>query len=82
MQAVDHNGEMNDYFNDENRVIPKAHLSSVCKIKQGNKTCRYISLSPKLGFICVKNTPMKNMLDNRVKENKMNAISDNCEGLG
>ena len=82
MQAVDHDGAMNDYLTDEKRKIPEAHLHSICKLKQGCKTCRYIGLVPKLGFVCAKKTPMKDMLDSRVSEGKMKAIADNCEGLG
>ena len=81
MQAVDLNNEMNDFFGDEQRKIPQAHLDSVCKLKQGEKTCRYISLTVN-GFICTKKTPIKSMLDQRVLDNKMSAKGDNCEGLG
>lgn len=82
MQAVDHNGDMNDYLTDERRSIPNAHLQSICKLKQGSNTCRYIGLVPSLGFVCAKKTPMKAMLDERATEGKMKAIGDNCEGLG
>ena len=82
MQAVDHNGEMNDYLTDEKRKIPDAHLYSVCKLKQGDKTCRYIGLVPGLGFVCAKKTPMKDMLDGRVSSGEMSATGDNCEGFG
>ena len=81
MQAVDLSGDLNDYLFDEDRQIPKAHLNSVCLFKQGEKTCRYICLTPK-GFVCVKKTPMKNTLDARVHDGDMEAKSDNCEGLG
>jgi hypothetical protein len=82
MQAVDHNGDMNEYLTDERRKIPDAHLKSVCKLKQGSKTCRYIGLVPDLGFVCAKKTPIKDMLDERANNGKMSAIEDNCEGLG
>ena len=82
MQAVDHNGDMNNYLTDENRKIPEAHLNTVCKLKQGSKTCRYIGLVPSLGFVCAKKTPMKTMLDDRTVEGSMKAVGDNCEGLG
>jgi len=82
MQAIDHNGEMNDYLTDAKRKIPGAHLHSICNLKQGTKTCRYIGLVPTLGFVCAKKTPIKTMLDERASQGKMKAISDNCEGLG
>ena len=49
--------------------------------KKGKDTCRYICLSVK-GFVCMKKTPMKKTLDERSKEGKMKAQSDNCRGLG
>jgi hypothetical protein len=82
MQAVDHNGDMNEYLTDERRKIPDAHLHSVCKLKQGENTCRYIGLVPSLGFVCAKKTPMKTMLDEKALSRNMRAVGDNCEGLG
>jgi len=81
MQAVDLQGTLNKYFFDAERKIPPAHLKTVCKFKHGQETCRYISLSVG-GFACMKKTPVKNTLDERVKNNLMKAQGDNCEGLG
>lgn len=81
MKSIDLQGNLSEYFLDENRIIPKGHLKSVCKIYEKKNTCRYISLSSK-GFICVKKTPMKKVLDKMSFEKKMIANSDNCEGLG
>ena len=81
MQAIDLNGDLNEYLFDEQRKINKAHLKSVCKFKHGDKTCRYICLCVN-GYVCVKKTKMKNALDENVKKNKMSAKGDNCEGLG
>ena len=81
MQALDTSGQMGEYLLDEKRKISKTHLYNVCRYKQGENTCRYISLTPQ-GYVCVKNSPMKKMLDERVKEDKMKAKGDNCEGLG
>ena len=80
MQAVDFQGQLNEYFFDPNRKIPNAHLNSVCKSRQPG-ACRYISLSAP-GYICVKNTPMKQVLDEQVHKNLMVATGDNCQGLG
>ena len=71
---------MNDVFS-EKRKISKAHLDAVCKIEQKEKTCRYIGLS-KIGYVCMKKSPVKDKLDEMVKERNMIARSDNCEGLG
>lgn len=81
MQAVDLNGDMNDFFTDEKRKIPKAHLNSICQFKQGKQACRYIALTVS-GFSCVKKTLMKDMLDKKVQDEEMKARGDNCEGLG
>jgi len=81
MYGVDFNNQLGEYLLDDKRKIPKAHLNSVCKIEQLEKTCRYISLS-QIGYVCMKKTPAKQKLDEMVKEEKMKARSDNCEGLG
>lgn len=79
--AVDNKGVLEQVMGDESRKIPKAHLDSVCCIHNRAATCRYIALGPK-GFICVKNTPLKQRLDAMVSEKEMAATGDNCEGLG
>jgi hypothetical protein len=81
MQSVDLRGDYTEYFLDETKKIPQKYLDSVCQYKQAEKTCRYICLSVK-GYICVKKTPIKEMLDDRVKNNSMKAVGDNCAGLG
>jgi len=81
MYGVDFNNQLSDYLLDENRKIPKAHLNSVCKIEQQEKTCRYIALS-EIGFVCMKKSPAKNKLDEMVTKESISARSDNCEGLG
>jgi len=80
MQAVDLQGKLNEYFSDDDRQIPIAHLKSVCKY--GTKeSCRYIFLH-KGKFSCMKKTPMKISVDGMVKGKRMQASGDNCEGLG
>jgi len=79
MQAVDLNGDLNNYLFDKDRYIPSAHLNSICCLKQGEKTCRYICLTMD-GYCCVKRTPMKLALDEQASH--MNAKGDNCEGFG
>ena len=81
MQAVDLQGRVSEFIFDESRKITKAHLNSVCKIHQGEASCRYISLGLR-GFVCAKHTSMKPVLDSFVSESKMCAKGDNCEGLG
>jgi hypothetical protein len=81
MYGVDFNDQLGEYLLDEKRKIPKAHLASVCKIDQKEKTCRYIALS-KIGYVCMKKSPAKKKLDEMVETDNMIAQSDNCEGLG
>jgi hypothetical protein len=82
MNLLDFKGEMGEYLLDEDRKIPKAHLNSICKIYKQCLSCRYIFLSPKNGFVCVKKTPIKKTLDAIVAKKEMTAQGDNCEGLG
>jgi hypothetical protein len=81
MYGVDFHNQLGEYLLDEERKIPKAHLNSVCKIRMKEKTCRYISLS-KIGYVCMKNSPAKEKLDELVKTNNMIAKSDKCIRLG
>lgn len=81
MYGVDFNNQLGEYLLDESRKIPKAHLDTVCKTSQKEKTCRYISLS-KIGYVCMKRSPVQKKLDQLVKEKNMIARADNCEGLG
>ena len=62
MYGIDFNNQLTEYLLDEKRKIPKAHLVSVCKIEQKEKTCRYISLS-QIGYVCMKKSPAKKKLD-------------------
>jgi len=81
MKFIDLKEDLNDYLTDENRKISKDHLDSICKIYKKNDTCRYIFLSP-IGYICMKNTPMKKELDRLANNKKMVSRSDNCKGYG
>ena len=79
MYTIDKNSEYGKYLLDESRLIPKSHLCSVCKKGQGEKCCRYISLSIK-GFVCVKKTPIKEKIDSQISI--FTSKGNNCEGLG
>jgi len=81
MYGVDFNNQLGEYLLDNGRKIPKAHLNSVCKMNQKEKTCRYIALS-KIGYVCMKKSPAKQKLDEMSNNESMSARSDNCEGLG
>jgi|GEM_PF-3609318 len=81
MQAIDSQGRYGEYLLDETRKIPDAHRTSVCLFEQNEKTCRYLCLAAK-GFVCVKKTPMKLVIDQFVSKKCLRACGDNCEGLG
>ena len=80
MQSVDLRGDYTEYLLDKRKKIPQGHLETICAYKQGEKTCRYICLTVN-GHICIKKTPIKEMIDKQVEENNMKAIGNNCEGL-
>tara|TARA_Y100000310_G_scaffold341482_1_gene440761 strand:- start:2848 stop:3093 length:246 start_codon:yes stop_codon:yes gene_type:complete len=80
MQAVDLQGKLNEYFSDDDKQIPVAHLKGVCKYGK-KEACRYMFLY-KGKFSCMKKTPMKSSVDSMVKDKRMQAFGDNCEGLG
>ena len=77
---VDRDDKLRDYLLDDNRKIPEVHLKTVCLIGQKEKACKYISLCSR-GFVCMKKSPVKLILDQRAKDGKMTACADNCEGL-
>lgn len=79
MQAFKPRGEIKEDINDETMVIPKSHLNNVCKIGCGPKTCRYLILGSK-GFVCCKGGHLKENMDKLVKEKKIRAKGDNCNG--
>jgi len=60
-------------------LINRSKLKNICKINCGNNTCKYISLS-RNGFICLKNTLLKNKIDSLVNDNKMVALNNDCKG--
>ena len=81
MKFVDLKEEFNEYLNDENRKIDKSYLEETCKIYKKQKTCRYI-FSSSIGYVCLKNSPMKKELDRLAGNKKMTSMGNNCKGLG
>ena len=80
MLHVDKEGKLNQYLTDPNRLIPKAHLKTVCNFKGGAKACRYIAFTPN-GEFCAKHTPIKIQLDNAIARGAKGALGDNCDGF-
>ena len=59
------------------------HVNSVCKLGQGEQTCRYLTSTggKKQGWTCEKSGSLRRILDERVAYGTMNAKGDNCGGL-
>ncbi len=79
------NGSETKYLLDPARKVPKAHLK-VCNIGCGKNTCRYLGLTVN-GYVCVKNTPLRDSIDKQVElanqgKCKFTAQGNNCEGFG
>lgn len=81
MNLLDEKEEYGKYFLDPSRKIPKAHMETVCLSSRTKEACRYAALLS-FGFVCMKKSPLKSILDNLVEENKIVRRGDNCEGLG
>jgi len=78
-------GTVRKYFSDGKRIIPKAHLESVCNLNKKN-TCKYIFLL-RLGetewkYACAKKTPVRTAIDTMFETGQMETKFDGCEGIG
>jgi hypothetical protein len=60
--------------------VERHYVKHVCKIGQGHDCCRYLGGS-KDGFVCMKHSEFKNLLDTRVIEETIVARGDNCDGF-
>lgn len=72
------------YLNNVQLKIVDSHRSKVCRYGQGASACRYLARNPKIniGYVCVKNTPFKPIVDKEVMNNpNWVARSDNCDGF-
>ncbi len=81
MYSIDFKNNLGEFLLDDNRKITEAHLHKVCCIGQKDKTCRYISLSS-IGFVCMRNSPARDVIDGWADKELMSAMGDNCEGMG
>lgn len=74
--------DLGKYLTDPSRIISNAHLEVVCQRGKGANTCRYLS-SVAQGWTCVKNTPLKAVIDQEVRANAgWRAKGNNCDGFG
>ena len=60
-------------------ALSKKHVNEVCKVWQGEDTCRYLSMSVP-DCQCLKLTPFRQRIDERVAAGNFSAKGDNCEG--
>lgn len=56
------------------------HAKEICKLGQGEKTCRYLVVGEK-GFKCGKYNFVRGAIDERSEAGTMNAKGNNCEGI-
>lgn len=61
------------------QAMPLEYVKATCKMGQGHGCCRYLGANAD-GFACLKFTGLKEMLDERVAHEAMNARGDNCPG--
>ena len=74
--------DITPHLSNERLKIVNSHLNKVCLCKKGEKACRYIALTAKLGYLCVKNTPLKPLIDQEVESNPhWQAKGNNCDGF-
>lgn len=81
MKAIDLKNFMEDIVNDENLKIDDDYLNNICKIGNKNNTCRYILMSSEGQFVCAKHTKMRQVLDELVEKESIEARGNNCQGL-
>ena len=81
MECIDTRGQWNHILKDSARKITQEKLEKTCSMHNGEKTCRYIMMGEE-GYVCVKNSKLQELLDQRFSENKMIAKGNNCEGMG
>jgi hypothetical protein len=80
MKGLDLNSEFAEDLNDKSKIISDYHLVKVCKIRQGEQTCKYICLTAS-GYICTKKTKLKKVVNDMVKKRIIKADKDNCSGI-
>lgn len=56
------------------------YVKSACKLGCGKYCCRYLAMDAD-GWDCLKLTPMRKMLDERVRLGTIRATGDNCVGV-
>ena len=80
MKCLDTRGHWDYILKDDSKKISKEKLEKTCLMYQGDKTCRYIMMGIE-GYVCIKNSKLKETIDEHVNEKKMFSLGDNCNGL-
>lgn len=80
IKAIELKKKIKEELSDKKRVIIKERLIDTCLIGKAEKTCRYIFRSNE-GYVCAKNSLIQLSIDEFVKNKKMVASGDNCNGL-
>ena len=58
--------------------ISKKHVTDVCKLGQGPKTCAFLGISE--GPTCLKDSELEDLIRTRLENGSMAAKGDNCSG--
>lgn len=60
--------------------LKEKYVKEVCRLSQGEKTCRYLRSSPG-GWHCIKGSPSEKAETEKHRAlGAMNAMGDNCSG--
>ena len=80
IKAIELNKNLSKLLSDKKRAINEDALKSVCRIGEGQDTCRYI-MRNKDDYVCVKNSIVQISIDENVERGGMVARGNNCSGL-
>lgn len=81
MKAIDLKDFMKEVVENTKLRIDEGHLNNICKLGNKNNTCRYILMGPEGQFVCAKHTKMRQVLDDLVENESIEARGNNCQGL-
>ena len=80
IKAIELNKNLSKLLSDKKRTINKDTLKSICRIGEGQDTCRYI-MRNKDDYVCIKNSIIQISIDENVEKGGMVARGNNCSGL-
>jgi len=59
--------------------VTKDHALIICLLGEGVKCCSYLGAG-KDGFLCVKDTPFREMIEAKLAAGTMGSMGNNCQG--